>query len=173
MKNHNNFIIPAQALEQSSLPSDSPLSLHIGKNTLVVTPEHMTAIQAANTVSVLSDTVTELLCALTDACGSCEDRLDEGKCPYGDFCGPDECPYKDMDGPEVELSASARKQMGIPLDAKLELYPDVGEALVVAADYKYDLTDLPENVRTLFAMLGGCPGRLNELLMDETEVWYV
>ena len=45
MKNQNDFIIPPQALELAHLPTDSPLSLSIGENTLVMLPERMTAIQ--------------------------------------------------------------------------------------------------------------------------------
>ena len=43
---------------------------------------------------------------------------------------------------------------------------------MVAADYNHDITDVPGNMRALFAMAGVCPGKLDELLMDETEVWH-
>ena len=117
---------------------------------------------------------SDLIEAVQAACGTCEERKkeDDGYCPFGDICDPDECPYADVDGPEVILSDSARKQMGIPLDAKLELLPDEGEGLVVAADYDHDITDVPECVRKVLVMAGVCPGKLNELLMDEAEVWH-
>ncbi len=174
MKKKNDLIISADAVELSHIPLDNPLTVGIGENTLVVVPEHMTAIQAVNTLGVLTEFVSDLIIAIKAACGTCEERKkeDDGYCPFGDICGPDECPYADVDGPEVILSDSARRQMGIPLDAKLELLPDEGEGLVVAADYDHDITDVPGNMRALFAMAGVCPGKLNELLMDEAEVWH-
>ena len=153
MKNQNDFIIPPQALELAHLPTDSPLSLSIGENTLVMGPERMTAIQALNTIGALTEVTTELIETIQKACGTCGDR-------------------KDMDGPEVELSASARRKLGIAPDAKLELLPDEGEGLVCAADYEHDITDVPENVLSLLSMCGVCPGKLDELIMDGAEVWH-
>ena len=91
---------------------------------------------------------------------------------YGSVCDPDECPYEDMDRPDVELSNAVRREMGIPLDAKLQIFPDEGEALVCAADYKHDITDVPENVRPLLEMAGICAGKLDELIRNEQEVWH-
>ena len=96
----------------------------------------------------------------------------QGCCPFGGICDPDECPYEDMDGPEVELSDSARRELGIPLDAKLQLFPDVGEGLVCAADYKHDITDVPEGIRPLLGMAGICAGKLDELIRNEEEIWH-
>ena len=59
MKNQNDFIIPPQALELAHLPTDSPLSLSIGENTLVMLPERMTAIQALNTIGALTELTTD------------------------------------------------------------------------------------------------------------------
>ena len=54
MKNQKELIISADTVELSHLPSDSPLTVSIGENTLVVTPQRMTAIQAANTITALT-----------------------------------------------------------------------------------------------------------------------
>lgn len=174
MKNQNDLIISSQTLELCQLRPESPLSLCAGKNTLVVIPERMTAMETVNAINVLTGLASDLIETVQTACGTCEERKkeDDGYCPFGDICDPDECPYADVDGPEVILSDHARKQMGIPLDAKLELLPDEGEGLVVAADYDHDITDVPGNMRALFAMAGVCPGKLDELLMNETEVWH-
>ena len=89
--------------------------------------------------------------------------------PKGRLCGgpgvPGKCPYWDAE-PEVELSDSARKQMGIPLDAKLQLLPDEGEGLVCAADYDHDITDIPAQVLAALDMAGVCRGRLDEAIMN-------
>ena len=77
-----------------------------------------------------------------------------------------------MDGPEVELSDTARRAMGIPLDVKLQFFPDEGEGLVCAADYKHDITDVPEDILPLLAMSGICTGKLDELIMNEKVVWH-
>ena len=173
MKSQKNIIIHAQALELSHLRPDDSLSLCAGENTLVVVPERMTALQAAHTIAVLTEFTSELLDAVKDACGTCgEQREAEGECPYTDFCEADKCPYEGATGPEVELSDAARKQMGIPLGAKLQLLPDEGKGLVVPADYKHDLTDVPEEVRALLDLLGVCPGELDDLIRNEEEIWH-
>ena len=174
MKNRNDLTINHQALELCHFDPGRKLTQLIGENTLLVLPERMTALEAVNTVAVLTDFTTGLIEILRDACGACEEHKEreEGYCPFIDGCGLDECPYENVDGPDVELSDAARRAMGIPLDAKLELYPDEGEGLVCAADYRHDITDVPEEIRPLLAMSGICPGKLDELIMNEKEVWH-
>ncbi len=172
MKKANDLIISADAVELSHLPSDSPLTVDVGENTLVVVPERMTAIQAVNTLGVLTEFTADLIYAIKDACGSCKDHMAAGGCPYEDCTGQDKCPFKTVTGPGVTLTDEARREMGIPLDAKLELLPDEGEGLVCAADYEHDITDVPVYIRTLLAAFGVCLGDLDEVIMGEKEVWH-
>ena len=174
MKNMNDLTINHQALELCHFDSHKKLTQLIGENTLVLLPECMTALEAINTIAVLTSFTGDLMEIIQSACGSCEEQREqeEGCCPFDGVCEPDECPYEDMDGPEVELSDSARRELGIPLDAKLQLFPDEGEGLVCAADYKHDITNVPESVLPLLAMAGVCPGKLDELIMGEEEVWH-
>ena len=173
MKNKNDLTINRQALELCHFDPSKKLTQLIGENTLVLLPERMTALEAVNTISVLTAFATDLIKILRKACGTCEDRTEhEAGCPFGTVFGPGKCPYEDMDGPEVELSDAARRELGIPLDAKLQLFPDEGEGLVCAADYRHDITDVPESIRPLLSMAGICPGKLDELIMDEEEIWH-
>lgn len=172
MKSQNNFIIPAQALDLSHFRPDDPFAIHCGENTLVVVPESMTALQAANTITVLTEITSDLIAAVKDACGTCEERLEEGLCPTGYLEEPDQCPLKHMDGIGITVADALRKDAGIPLDAKLEVYVDMGELMVSAADYEHDLTDVPPIARETLALAGVCPGHLNHLIIDGTEVWH-
>ena len=172
MKNSKELIISADAVELSHLPSDTPLTVSVGENTLVVTPQRMTAIQAVNTIGALTAFTTDLIDALKTACGSCADQMDAEGCPYEDGSGSDKCPFETVTGPGVALTDDARRSMGIPLDAKLELLPDEGEGLVCAAEYEHDITDVPIEIRKMLAMAGVCLGRLDEVIMGEQEVWY-
>lgn len=173
MKNPKRSItISAEAVELSHLRPDSQLTVAVGENTLMVVPERMTAIQAVNTIGALTGFTSDLIDAVKAACGSCEDQLEAGGCPYEDCRGPGKCPYEDVDEPEVQLSAAARKALGIPPDAKVEFLPDKGEGLVCAADYEHDITDVPVDIRTLLAASGVCLGRLDEAVIGEKEVWH-
>ena len=172
MKKTKDLIISADAVELSHLPSDSPLTVSIGENTLVVTPQCMTAIQAVNTIAALTEFTSDLIDALKTACGSCGEQMEDEGCPYEEVCGQGECPYATVTGPGVALTDDARRTMGIPLDAKLELFPDEGEGLVCAADYEHDITDVPEGIRTMLVLNGVCLGRLDEVIMAEKEVWH-
>ena len=175
MNNKNNLVIDRQALELCHFDPGRKLTQLIGENTLLVLPERMTALEAVNTVAVLTDFTTGLIEILRDACGSCEEQMEReesGCCPYGGIYDPNNCSYKDMDGPEVELSDAARRAMGIPLDVKLQFFPDEGEGLVCAADYRHDITDVPEEIMPLLSMAGICTGKLDELIMNEKVVWH-
>ena len=175
MKKMNDLVIDHQALELCHFDPHKPLTQLIGENTLVLLPERMTALEAVNTVAVLTDFTTGLIEVLRKACGSCEEQMEKeesGCCPYDGIYDPDNCSYKDMVAPEVELSDSARRAMGIPLDAKLEFFPDEGEGLVCAADYRHDITDVPEEIRPLLEMAGICTGKLDELIINEKEIWH-
>ena len=172
MKNSKELIISADAVELSHLPSDKLLTVGVGENTLVVTPKRMTAIQAVNTLGVLTEFTADLINAIMDACGTCEEQMAAEGCPYEDGSGSDKCPFETVTGPGVALTDDARRDMGIPLDAKLELLPDEGEGLVCAAEYKHDITDVPEGIRTMLVLSGVCLGRLDEVIMGEQEVWH-
>lgn len=166
MNKQNTILIPADVVELSHIRPSEHIAVHIGENTLVVVPEKLTALQAVNAIALLTDVGSGLISIIKDACGACADHMKQGGCPFGGMGGPGECPYKDMDGPEVELSDPARRKLGIPLDAKLELLPDEGEGLVCAADYDHDITDVPPIVRQALALAGICPGRLDDLIMS-------
>lgn len=166
MNKQNTILIPAGAVELSHIRPDEHIAIDVGENTLVARPERMTALQALNTADALTEIAAGLIETVWGACGTCVDYMKRGGCPFGGTGGPNECPYKDMDGPEVELSAAARKKLGIPPDAKLELLPDEGEGLVCAADYDHDITDVPESVQTLLMLCGACPGKLDDLIMS-------
>ena len=175
MKNKNDLTINHQTLELCRLDPGRKLTQLIGENTLLVLPERMTALEAINTVDMLTAFTTELIELLQDACGTCKEQMEReesGCCPYDGIYDPDNCSYKDMDGPDVALSDAARRMMGIPLDVKLEFFPDEGEGLVCAADYRHDITDVPEEIRPLLEMSGICTGKLDELIMNEKEIWH-
>lgn len=172
MKKQNDLIIPAQALGLARFLSGDPLHIHIGENTLAVLPESMTAMEAVNAVHALSGLTAELIEAVQTACGGCEDQMEREGCPFGEQDSPDECPYEGMEESDVILSSQARRRLGIPKDAKLELLPDVHEGLVCAADYDHDITDVPDEVLTVLDVAGVCRGRLDELLKDGSEVWH-
>ena len=175
MKNKNDLTINHQTLELCHFDPGRKLTQLIGENTLVVLPERMTALETVNTVAVLTAFTTDLIELLRDACGSCEEQMEReesGCCPYDGVYDPNGCAYKDMDEPEVELSDAARRAMGIPLDAKLQLFPDEGEGLVCAADYRHDITDVPEEIRPLLSMANICLGKLDELIRNEKEIWH-
>lgn len=172
MKNQKKTVtISAEAVELSHLRLNNPLNVVVGENTLIVVPERMTAIQAVNTIGALTEFASDLIDAVNAACGSCGDEMDEDGCPYEEIGCSGKCPYETVEGPGVFLSDEARRQMGIPLDAKLELYPDEGEGLVAAADYEHDITDVPDNLRALLAIAGVCLGRLDEKIMAEEIVY--
>ena len=66
-----------------------------------------------------------------------------------------------------------RKDVRIPANAKLCAWPgeQEGTVTVAQADYRYDLTDVPEWELSTLAMMGVCLGELEERLMAEDIVY--
>ena len=175
MKKKNDLVIDRQTLEVCHFLPNDPLSVHVGENTLLVMPERMTAMEVVNTINVLNSVITALLNSVRDACGTCKDQVDGDGCPAGRQIPMDcygICPYKDVGGAQVTLSDSIRREMGISPSTKLHCFVDDGEAVVTAADYEYDLTDVPGSVRALLSMAGVCPGALDQALRNGEEVWH-
>lgn len=165
MKKQNTAIlIPAEAVEHSHIQPDEHIAIHVGENTLVVVPEKLTALQAANAIAYLTSVGSDLVSIVKDACGTCADQMQEDGCPIEGADALDQCPLRSMDGPGVALTDGVRNAAGIPLDAKLEVFVDEGEVMIAAADYEHDLTDVPPAAREVLSLAGVCPARLDYLL---------
>lgn len=167
MNKQNTILIPAEAVEHSHIQPGEHIAIHVGENTLVVVPEKLTALQTANAIAHLTAVGADLLSILKEACGTCEERREQGLCPSGHLLDPERCPLKNMKGHGVTVDDAAREEAGIPLDAKLEVFVDEGEMLVTAADYEHDITDVPPVVRQALALAGICPGHLDNLITSE------
>lgn len=167
MNKQNTILIPAEAVEASHIQPGEHIAIHVAENTLVVVPEKLTALQALNTIAVLTAIGSDLVDIVADACGTCGERRAQGLCPSGHLEDPERCPLKAMKGHGVTVDEAAREEAGIPRDAKLEVYVDEGELLVTAADHEHDITDVPPAAREVMALAGICPGHLDELIISE------
>ncbi len=112
-------------------------------------------------VDSLQRLAVELNRHLAEVCGPCEDCGGDGECPA--------LPERTR----TALPEAVREEAGIPADAKLCAWPgnDPGTVTVGQADYRYDLTDVPEWELSTLAMLGVCLGNLEEKLMAEDTVY--
>ena len=171
MNKQNTILIPADAVELSHIQPSERVAIHVGENTLVVVPEKLTALQAANAIAHLTRVGADLLSIIKEACGTCAERREQGLCPSGHLLDPERCPLKAMNGHGVTVDDAAREEAGIPLDAKLEVFVDEGEMLVTAADYEHDITDVPSIVRKALALAGICPGHLDNLITSEETIY--
>lgn len=84
MKQQTEIVIPADAVELNHIQPGERIAIHVGENTLVVVPEKLTALQAANTIAHLTRVGADLLSIVKNACGTCEERREQGLCPFVD-----------------------------------------------------------------------------------------
>ena len=70
------------------------------------------------------------------------------------------------------MPEEVRQEAGIPAGVKLQAWPGEteGTVTVAQADYRFDLTDVPEWVYSTLEALGACLGNLEELLMSEEPI---
>ena len=167
MNKKNTILIPAEAVEQSRFQPGEHIAVHVGENTLVVIPEKLTALQAVNAIALLVEVGSELVDIVKDACGTCDDQVKAGECFLMEPTDPDRCFLDSVNGPGVTLTDDLRERVGIPQNAKLEVFVDEGEVMVAAADYEHDITDVPPAAREVLMLAGVCSCSLEQLIMSE------
>ena len=152
------LIIPNTVMELSGFERGETVELHALTDTVVVLKKRMTAMEMVNAIDALQRLTVELVRELAETCGACED------------CGGGECPAWARTATEVP--EEVRQEAGIPAGVKLQAWPGEteGTVTVAQADYRFDLTDVPEWVRSTLEALGACLGNLEELLMSEEAV---
>ena len=134
------------------------LEASIIKSGVVLTKSQMTAMDVLETIEGLEEILKELYNALVGATGiCCED------------CDQDET----EDAVTIKLPEFILEEAGIPKDAKLCAITTEasGEVTVMEADYKHDLTDVPEDMLRLLKDIGVCLSCLNECLMSERIIY--
>lgn len=155
------LVIPNTVLELSGLEKGEPVEIRMADDAVIILRKEMTAMELVRAVDSLQRLAEELNQHLTQACGLCEDCSGDGECPA--------LPEKT----QTVLPEELRKEAGIPEDAKLCSWPGEEPGTVVSgqADYRYDLTDVPEWELSVLAMMGVCLGNLEEMLMAEDVVY--
>ena len=134
------------------------LEASIIKSGVVLTKSQMTAMDVLETIEGLEEILKELYNTLVGATAIyCED------------CDQDET----EDAVTIKLPEFILEEAGIPKDAKLCAFTTEtsGEVTVMEADYKHDLTDVPEDMLRLLKDIGVCLSCLNECLMSERIIY--
>ena len=155
------LVIPNVVLELSGFEKGGTVEICALPEAVVVLKREMTAMELIRAVDSLQRLAVELNRHLAEVCGPCEDCGGDGECPA--------LPERTR----TALPEAVREEAGIPADAKLCAWPgnDPGTVTVGQADYRYDLTDVPEWELSTLAMLGVCLGNLEEKLMAEDTVY--
>lgn len=152
------LVIPNTVMELSGFERGATVELHALADTVAILKKRMTAMEMVNTIDSLQRLTVDLFAELAKTCGACED------------CGGGECPA--LDRIATEVPEEVRQEAGIPTGVKLQAWPGEteGTVTVAQADYRFDLTDVPEWVRSTLEALGVCLGSLEELLMSEEPI---
>ena len=155
------LVIPYSVLELSGLEKGDPVEIRTMDDAVVILRSEMTAMELIRAIDSLQDTVLALTTHLVNVCGPCEDCT-----------GNEECPA-DPSRTATVIPDELRKEVDIPMDAKLCAWvgDKPGTVIVGQADYRYDLTDVPEWLLEILASHGVCIGRLEDRLMEEDPVY--
>ena len=155
------LVIPNVVMELSEFEKGAPVEICALPDAVVVLKREMTAMELIRAVDSLQRLAVELNQHLAQVCGPCEGCSEDGECPA--------LPEKT----QTVLPEELRKEAGIPDGVKLCSWPGEEPGTVVSgqADYRYDLTDVPEWELSALAMMGVCLGNLEERLMEEDVVY--
>ena len=154
------LVIPNLIMEQSGFEKGKMVEIHALTDAVVILKKEMTAMELVHAIDQLQRMSTDLTVHLAQVCGPCEGC--DGECDI-DLEHP---------GSGVDLPEWVRQEAGIPKDAKLCAWPkEDGVVCVEAANYRYDLSDVPPNILDVLAASGVCLNELEELLMTEETVY--
>lgn len=155
------LVIPNVVLELSEFERGGMVEICALPDAVVVLKREMTAMELIRAVDSLQRLAVELNRHLAEVCGPCEDCGEDGECPA------------DPSRTVTIIPDEVRKDVRIPDGAKLCAWPGEQEGTVTVgqADYRYDLTDVPEWELSTLAMMGVCLGELEEKLMSEDIVY--
>ena len=157
------LVIPNVVMELSEFERGEMVEICALPDAVVVLKREMTAMELIRAVESLQRLAMELNRHLARVCGPCEDC---------NGSGGEDCPA-DPSRTATVIPDEVRKEVHIPADAKLCAWPGdkPGTVTVEQADYRYDLTDVPEWELSALAMMGVCLGNLEERLMAEDVVY--
>ena len=155
------LVIPNAVMELGGFEKGAPVEIRALPDAVVVLKREMTAMELIRAVESLQRLAMELNRHLAGVCGPCEDCSGDGDCPA------------EPAHTRTAIPDEVRKDVRIPANAKLCAWPgeQEGTVTVAQADYRYDLTDVPEWELSTLAMMGVCLGELEERLMAEDIVY--
>lgn len=155
------LVIPNVVMELSEFERGGMVEICALPDAVVVLKREMTAMELIRAVDSLQRLAMELNRHLAGVCGPCEDCSGDGDCPA------------EPTHTRTAIPDEVRKDVRIPANAKLCAWPgeQEGTVTVAQADYRYDLTDVPEWELSTLAMMGVCLGELEERLMAEDIVY--
>ena len=158
-------ILSADNLENANLNEWERLELHLLDQAAVVIPGKMTVMEVIQTAEALQSLASDLLAAIGESCAKCDGCKVELLCDLmkGEIC------------PEVTIPPQVLEEAGVDPDSKLacEVDPESGEIRIVEADYRYDLSDVPQTLLDTFRECGVCLADLDEKLKEEKVVYGV
>ena len=165
MSDPSEVILSADNLESANLNEWERLELHLLDQAAVVIPGMMTVMEVIRTAEALQSLASDLLAAVGESCGKCDGCKVELLCDLmkGEIC------------PEVSIPPQVLGEAGVDPDSKLayEVDPESGGIRSLEADYRYDLSDVPQTLLDTFRERGVCPADLDEKLKEEKAVYGV
>lgn len=159
------LVIPFDTLEKCGFERGEPLEVRTMTDVAVILKPQMHAMEVIHVIDKLQRLVQEMSMCLIESCDRCDggDKCVEstdGTCPY-------------LPAARNTLTPEVMRDAGIPEGVKLCAWANEGTNTVTVcqADYRYDLTDVPEWELSALAMMDVCLGNLEERLMAEDVVY--
>ena len=161
-RNEKGTVLQNGMLATAKIPGSAELEAHAENGVLAILPARMTAMEMLRANESLIALAASQLSYLEKVCGPCDHCGDDGPC---------ELVTKGV-SPAIRLPMDVLEAAGISSDEKLcYVVDDENNIRVVPAEYRYDLSDLSQELLQLFQRSGTCLDRLEELLMTEEVVY--
>lgn len=150
--------LPITEAAEKKIGQVEALEATVIQNGLVMMKSQMTVVDVLKTLEGLEGVMVSLYLTLAKAAGVCKEQS---------------CYQETEEAVNIKLPEFILEEAGIPKDAKLCAYANEGsgEVIVMEADYKYDLSDVPSEILKILKTMNVCLPRLNECMMSEIIIY--
>ena len=152
------IIIPQELLQSVGVEEQATM---IGMESVIVLQNtKMTALDIINAIEGLESVLETMYEVLLERCSKCDDCA---SCGYCEGIGREDIPVPDW----------AMEEAGLKIGTKMDIFVEEDRGIITLqeADTRYDITDVPDDIRAFLSAADICIGELNESIELEEIIY--
>lgn len=163
VKHDGHYTLPTAAVKAAHMDAPDGLDAFFVEKCIAIIPPDLTAMEMIRAAAFLHQMSALLLEDLAERCGDCDGCEENKPCQF----------MTDGVPPAIDIPEALLRAVGLAPARKVsyELDEDGKGIHIVQEDYRYDLTDVPDEMLDRFKESGVCLAELERLLKSEEVVY--